>query len=1216
MAALPLSEPIHPLDIGPNPPPTGQNSDLSLSMKPRSAKPARELWATQLQHVPASPMTIAPSPVSPGFKMPLSARSSVDDFNVSPLTPKDSFAQHPLSAFSHFPQQQQQQRPGISPRTVPVQHQMKQIQQQQGVNQPQQFTSFKKCDTSTLSSSPQQTMLPMQHGQQHFIFSQMSAMVSPAIATAGMTASPFYAQDLQSPPICSAQPHLIQQQGSNNLLLQAPQRTLQSGDDAATKSPALDETCMLSHPSATASAPTTPGIHVSPCIENISSTNVTADNQKTRISREDSLVVPCNTSTTQINQTPMQATTPEVSAVASRVLKSSATSAPATTSEPSSSFPTISPINASPQFIDSTTLPASNPTCQSPVASPRSPSGPSFGLPLCASPSSLSDPPSTSLTLTQPESQSASNVESAHQPSSVIGQSMLIEDSPSLSTITEQASGECNQDEPKNKSHGCDGLALVVPNEQTNESNASEASSSMPVQSPLAHFESPCLPLTSDSSVPTSMTSSSTEDTHMTPADDTATAASGSFDLVSNLQTGATSSSHSQHQPLQMTYSEYGQTLGQTANTAQDITPALRDIQSRNAFAMAVNHVHLSSVGMTFTADPTSFVREAKRARVGTEPGVQPVVRTPSFEPSMVRALDLGGQAAEKILATAKGRYGQMMHQQHAIQSSLMSASTHEYKPMQTPFMPSNGSLLSPSAVYSSPTPLGHHMPAFSPSAGTPHGTIPTNSSISSNPMTPVNAVAPLDLVIPNANVFTPVSSPHLVQPFLDIQRQKELLQQQSDIPIVVSRKKRKRHSRVAVARDEEKPSRPSPETPQQVRLTSTVSKIASPKEILENDLKTVQGNEDSTQLMDIDFAAIMTQAPVPEKQEKLEQDVPIISTQPTPTMMNTNTWPLNVFGNSTLTFGCDPTSFFLNSHEMQQELTTSALQLQLHGRQENDTDSAMLHSPGRHRSPSVASNGQSSLAEVLKQQQTGLRSRSSSTTSVPTVVMDGKDGLTQGSNEDDSDLPVKCEHCDKRFPSRGLLRSHVVSHTDERPFECLDCGNKSYKRNHDLLRHQREKHPHLFAQQQQQQQQQRVHGSSSTGSTMGTTHTGRSRSGRPAGSSRSRGSASAAAAAAVAAVCTSAAMPPPQHPLQQQPHQQPQLSPQCRPIGVSPMVTSGPNITVMTPPQVSGPPSMFSTETTANTTTTTVAAAATATIDVSSGVTTGRASLVQTRRS
>ncbi|KAG0241763.1 hypothetical protein BGW41_005417 [Actinomortierella wolfii] len=1079
MAALPLSEPIHPLDIGPNPPPTGQNSDLSLSMKPRSAKPARELWATQLQHVPASPMTIAPSPVSPGFKMPLSARSSVDDFNVSPLTPKDSFAQHPLSAFSHFPQQQQQQqqRLGISPRTVPVQHQMKQIQQQQGVNQPQQFTSFKKCDTSTLSSSPQQTMLPMQHGQQHFIFSQMSAMVSPAIATAGMTASPFYAQDLQSPPICSAQPHLIQQQGSNNLLLQAPQRTLQSGDDAATKSPALDETCMLSHPSTTASAPTTPGIH--------------------------------------------------------------------------------------------------------------------------------------------PESQSASNVESAHQPSSVIGQSMLIENSPSLSAITEQASGESKQDEPKNKSHGCDGLALVVPNEQTNESNASEESSSMPVQSPLAHFESPCLPLTSDSTVPTSMTSSSTEDTHMTPADDTATAASGSFDLVSNLQTGATSSSHSQHQPLQMTYSEYGQTLGQTANTVQDITPVLRDIQSRNAFAMAVNHVHLSSVGMTFTADPTSFVREAKRARVGTEPGVQPVARTPSFEPSMVRALDLGGQAAEKILATAKGRYGQMMHQQHAIQSSLMSASTHEYKPMQTPFMPPNGSLLSPSAVYSSPTPLGHHMPAFSPSAGTPHGTIPTNSSISSNPMTPVSAVAPLDLVIPNASVFTPVSSPHLVQPFLDIQRQKELLQQQSDIPIVVSRKKRKRHSRVAVARDEEKPSRPSPETPQQVRLTSTVSKIASPKEILENDLKTVQGNEDSTQLMDIDFAAIMTQAPVPVKQEKLEQDVPIISSHPTPTVMNTNTWPLNVFGDSTLTFGYDPTSSFLNSHEMQQELNTSALQLQLHGRQENDTDSAMLHSPGRHRSPSVTSNGQSSLTEVLKQQQTGLRSRSSSTTSVPTVVMDGKDGLTQGSNEDDSDLPVKCEHCDKRFPSRGLLRSHVVSHTDERPFECLDCGNKSYKRNHDLLRHQREKHPHLFAQQQQQQQQQRVHGSSSTGSTMGTTHTGRSRSGRPAGSSRSRGSASAAAAAAVAAVCTSAAMPPPQHPLQQQPHQQPQLSPQCRPIGVSPMVTNGPNITVMTPPQVSGPPSMFSAETTANTTTTTTAAAAaTATIDVSSGVTTGRASLVQNRRS
>ncbi|KAF9110684.1 Myb-like, SWIRM and MPN domains 1 [Mortierella sp. AM989] len=64
---------------------------------------------------------------------------------------------------------------------------------------------------------------------------------------------------------------------------------------------------------------------------------------------------------------------------------------------------------------------------------------------------------------------------------------------------------------------------------------------------------------------------------------------------------------------------------------------------------------------------------------------------------------------------------------------------------------------------------------------------------------------------------------------------------------------------------------------------------------------------------------------------------------------------------------------------------------------------------------------------------------------------------------DDESDLensrPATCPHCNKEFQSKGLLRSHVVSHSSDRPFVCWDCTDKSYKRNHDLLRHRREKH-------------------------------------------------------------------------------------------------------------------------------------------------------------
>ncbi|KAG0366344.1 hypothetical protein BGZ54_005455 [Gamsiella multidivaricata] len=58
-----------------------------------------------------------------------------------------------------------------------------------------------------------------------------------------------------------------------------------------------------------------------------------------------------------------------------------------------------------------------------------------------------------------------------------------------------------------------------------------------------------------------------------------------------------------------------------------------------------------------------------------------------------------------------------------------------------------------------------------------------------------------------------------------------------------------------------------------------------------------------------------------------------------------------------------------------------------------------------------------------------------------------------------DNTRPATCPHCSKEFQSKGLLRSHIVSHSSDRPFVCWDCTDKSYKRNHDLLRHRREKH-------------------------------------------------------------------------------------------------------------------------------------------------------------
>lgn len=80
-------------------------------------------------------------------------------------------------------------------------------------------------------------------------------------------------------------------------------------------------------------------------------------------------------------------------------------------------------------------------------------------------------------------------------------------------------------------------------------------------------------------------------------------------------------------------------------------------------------------------------------------------------------------------------------------------------------------------------------------------------------------------------------------------------------------------------------------------------------------------------------------------------------------------------------------------------------------------------------------------------------RSRSRSN-SVNSVSLSPTNSLTPGNSETNELGEFVCEICFKTFPRVYNLKSHMKSHTDEKPFECKHCG-KPFARQHDRKRHE-----------------------------------------------------------------------------------------------------------------------------------------------------------------
>ena len=85
--------------------------------------------------------------------------------------------------------------------------------------------------------------------------------------------------------------------------------------------------------------------------------------------------------------------------------------------------------------------------------------------------------------------------------------------------------------------------------------------------------------------------------------------------------------------------------------------------------------------------------------------------------------------------------------------------------------------------------------------------------------------------------------------------------------------------------------------------------------------------------------------------------------------------------------------------------------------------------------------------------------------TSLPSLSPSLHDSASSISQSPSPELPSRglpkrfpCPHCDKTFTRKYNMQSHLLCHTDDRPFKCDQC-TASFVRKHDLRRHCRSIH-------------------------------------------------------------------------------------------------------------------------------------------------------------
>lgn len=83
-----------------------------------------------------------------------------------------------------------------------------------------------------------------------------------------------------------------------------------------------------------------------------------------------------------------------------------------------------------------------------------------------------------------------------------------------------------------------------------------------------------------------------------------------------------------------------------------------------------------------------------------------------------------------------------------------------------------------------------------------------------------------------------------------------------------------------------------------------------------------------------------------------------------------------------------------------------------------------------------------------------GSRSRRRSVSSNRDYMLDLAQSPKSAARQQKHPALFQCHLCDKRFTRAYNLRSHLRTHTDERPFVCVVCG-KAFARQHDRKRHQ-----------------------------------------------------------------------------------------------------------------------------------------------------------------